>query len=270
MQTGEAAHHCSTCGFNQKGLHNLFNNPNRTNVCTWFSKSWDEEDKQLKIARMGQKSSKISIFFQGDERANHSETLLDSTLKLLGNGWFIHAKGFKCQLVGGGTTFSGAVYARTELKQDPYVMKKKVLAHYKKEHSRVRLPFCNAPEFEDSTLLRVFSRFPLKSVRLIQRAMQFEYSKSDAWTFRHVPDNGTISKHVAQLANASGSSKVDVCIDYCKKHSASFRESFRYKEEGVATNDSGGYDMVQIKSDFECLYNGVDERDRIYNYDLFH
>ena len=219
---------------------------------------------------MGKKSSNISMFFQGDERANHSETLCDSTLALLGDGWFIYAKGFKCQLVGGGTTFSGAVYARTEYKQDPYVIKKKVLEYYRKKRARVKLPFCNAPEFHDSTLLRVFSRFPLSSVRLIQRALQFEIAKTNAWTFRSVPDNGTIAAYIERLANETPSStEVEVCIEMCKKHAKSFRESYRYKESGVATNGNSVYDMANIQSDFQCLYDGIDERDKLYNYDRF-
>lgn len=251
-------------------MYHLFKAGNRTNVCTWFSKTWDERDKQAKIKSMGKKSSNISMFFQGDERENHSETLCDSTLALLGEDWFIYVKGFKCQLVGGGTTFTGAVYARKEYRKDPYVIKEKVIAHYKKKAMKRKLPYCNEPEFEDSTLLRIFSKFRLGFVELIERSIQFEMCKNGHWDlYRDVPDAGSMSAHIQSEAQRLNMSEVDVCIAYCKKHAGSFRESYRYQEEGVATNEAQTYNMNKIKRDFEVLYNGVDERDKLYIYDRF-
>jgi hypothetical protein len=251
-------------------MFHLFKAGDRTNVCTWFSKTWDEQDKQAKIKSMGKKSSNISMFFQGDERVNHSETLCDSTLALLGKGWFIYVKGFKCQLVGGGTTFTGAVYARDEFKKDNYVIKEKVIAHYKKKAMERKLPYCIEPEFEDSTLLRIFNKFRLGFVELIERSIQFEMCKNGEWDlYRDVPDVGSISAHVVSEATRRGVSDVDICIEYTKKHAGSFRESYRYKEEGVATNDNIDYDMKEIKRDFQILYDGVGEMDKIYVYDRF-
>ena len=73
---------------------------------------------------MGLVSSNIHIFFMGDELKHHKEENDESALKFLNHDhltndqkWCIWEKGIVCQLIGGGTTFHGAIYVRRELLQ---------------------------------------------------------------------------------------------------------------------------------------------------------
>ena len=282
-------HRCATCGFNQFG--SLFSGTGNINVCTWFSKSWDPKEKQLKLRRMGQSSSNIEIFFMGDELKEHKPHHDESVLNFLNAGnsandemkWVCYEKGFVCQLVGGGTTFHGAIYIRKKLlkandwindkKREKYEVMEQVLKYYEELKSRPQAAFVNEPEFNDSTLLRLFQRCRTSTVQFVTRAiknvMVFEGDWKDEEAGKDnigYPDPGSMAIWVDKKAEETRNEPIDIIKDCLDKHFKSFRESFRgLRTRGVQTNSW----LDTVAKDMEILMDFTDERHVIYSEEVF-
>jgi hypothetical protein len=270
-------HKCATCGFNQHDVYRLFG---KYLISTWFSKSWGAE-KEPKIKHMGMVSSRIICFFQGDERSyTNEESKLDyygletSTVVMLNSGlagaseeqkWVCYEKGFSCSLVGGGTTFVGAIYIRKKYMKRRAVVLEKMLQCIRRETLRERLPFNNNPSFEYSPLLQMLSCFRTANVQLAEEALAWQMSLAGAWEgFCSLPDVGSISKWVIDKIKNTNQTEIDFVIEAMKKHIGSFRRGHQYIEDGV--RGQGTIDLKPIEEDLNVLLTAAEERDNVYNY----
>ena len=125
----------------------------------------------------------------------------------------------------------------------------------------------NEPIFLDSSILRLFGKCKVSSVQLALRSVQFEMCKNGDWNFRGVPDIGSVSNYVQHMTENSTQTEVDVLVQCIKDHAGSYRESFRYQPEGVASNSK--INMKQIENDLTILVDCLDTREEIYEYGMF-
>ena len=119
---------------------------------------------------------------------------------------------------------------------------KKVLQYYEEQRLKPKAKFVNAPEFNDSTLLRLFQRCCTSTVKLVTRAIKNVMVNEGAWKGDEeggqigYPDPGSMALWVDK--EAKDKTQMDVIKRCLKQHFESFRESFRgVSRRGVQTND---------------------------------
>jgi hypothetical protein len=275
-----AAHRCASCGFNKHDVFKYFKS--KYLISTWFSKSWGKE-KRAKIIEMGKVSSKIICFFQGDERSYTNESsrldefgletstlvMLNSTLKNARDEqrWVCCKKDIICKLVGGGTTFVGAIYLRKKYMKPRPVVVSKTLEYFRNKHNN-KLGFNNDPPFDNSPLLQMLTCYRTATVKRAVEALEWEMSAEGSWeNFCSLPDIGSITNWVRNKIKNKTTSEVDFVVDVMKKHFGSFRRSYQYVEDGV--RGGGQMDMKEIEDDLDVLYSAAEDRDKVYDHDRY-
>tara|TARA_A100001015_G_scaffold17849_1_gene20720 strand:+ start:511 stop:714 length:204 start_codon:yes stop_codon:yes gene_type:complete len=66
---------------------------------------------------------------------------------------------------------------------------KKILQYYEEQRLISKAKFVNAPEFNDSTLLRLFQRCRTSTVKLVTRAIKNVMVNEGAWKRRYICSN---------------------------------------------------------------------------------
>jgi hypothetical protein len=263
-------HFCSTCGFNSPEYMKSFCG-NSLHFYTWFSKSWSDEDKENHYKMIGPTSSTIDVLFVGDEDNKDSakwvlEKLNGQTISYE-NKWHLARSGFKCVLKGGGTTFTGFIYARNYVVTDEVSTHRKIAEHVMKD--KQVFDFCSNPDYSSSNLLLMFCKLrEVHQIALAERSVQWEMVKRGAWeNYSGVPDPGSLCNFLYAESAANKCQVADIIMDCIKAHCSTFRESYCFRETGV--HNRGTYtnsiDIEQLSTDISALVSFVQDGQIIYS-----